>query len=276
MGATTVGKVVKETVKAIWNVFHAIHMPAPTTDAFLKISADFMKIWNFPNCLGALDSKHIRIKCPMHSGSMYFNYKKFFSIVLQAVCDASYRFIMIDVGSYGRQSDGGTYQNSAMFRFLSSRRLQIPSEQCLPNTGTRMPFVFIADEAYPLQYNLLKPHSREVLNPERLYFNQRLSRARKTIECSFGILYAKWRILSKAIETDEKVADMIVKAVCVLHNIIIDREGFERHLTAVTENALDNAFRLRWNARGRTSNRAIFIRETFTDYVNAFPVEFGV
>lgn len=250
-------------------------MPPPTEDTFLKISADYMKIWNFPNCLGALDSKHVKIICPKHSGSMYYNYKKFFSIVLQAVCDASYRFIMIEVGSYGRQSDGGTYQNSAMFRLLSSKRLNIPSEQCLPNTDTRMPFVFIADEAYPLQYNLLKPYSREVLNAERLYFNQRLSRARKTIECSFGILYAKWRILSKAIETDEKVADMIVKAICILHNIIIDSEGFERHLNTVTGYDIDNnAFRPSWNARGRTSNRAIFIRDTFKDYVNAFPVEF--
>jgi hypothetical protein len=71
-------------------------------------------------------------------------------------------------------------------------------------------------------------HSGENLDPD--YFNRILSRARKTIKCAFGILYSKWRIFSKAIETTEKTADKIVKAACVLQNVIIDKEGVERHL----------------------------------------------
>lgn len=275
MGATTVGKIVKETVGVMWNVLQPIHLPVPTNDDFIKISADYASIWNFPNCLGALDGKHVKIICPSHSGSMFFNYKKFFSIVLQAVCDANYRFSVVEVGGYGRQSDGGTFQSSALFKLLSKKQLNIPTEQCLPHTEISMPFVFIADEAYPLQENLLKPYSRQTLNPERLYFNQRLSRARKTIECSFGILYAKWRILSKAIETDEKTADILIKTICVLHNIIIDTEGFERHLNIITESATNNNFvRPTLNARGRVSNRAIFVRDAFKDYLNAFPIQY--
>ncbi|XP_050292833.1 uncharacterized protein LOC126733542 [Anthonomus grandis grandis] len=228
MGATTVGSIVKETVNAVWNILQPIHLPVPTQDDFIKISEDYMKIWNFPNCLGALDGKHVKIKCPSHSGSMFFNYKKFFSIVLQAVCDANYRFTVIEVRGYGRQSDGGTFQSSAFSKLLSKKQLNVPTEQSLPHTQIRMPFVFIADEAYPLQENLLKPYSRQTLNPERQYFNQRLSRARKTIECSFDIIYAKWRILSKAIETNEQLADITIKANCLLHNIIMDKEGFEQ------------------------------------------------
>lgn len=275
MGATTVGIIVKETVEVIWNILQPVHVPVPTEDDFIKISADYMDIWNFPNCVGALDGKHVKIKCPSHSGSMFYNYKKFFSIVLQAVCDANYKFSVIEVGGYGRQSDGGTFQSSALFKLLSKKQLNIPTEQCLPHTQIRMPFVFIADEAYPLQENLLKPYSRQTLNPEKLYFNQRLSRARKTIECSFGILYAKWRLLPKAIETDEQHADVIIKTICVLHNIIMDKEGFERHLKLITETTTNNNFaRPNWNARGRVPNQAIFIRDTFKDYLNTFPIQY--
>lgn len=136
------------------------------------------------------------LKCPEHSGSMYFNYKKFFSIVLQRVCDANYKLTIIDVGGYGKQSDGGTFQNSAMYKLLCKDRLNIPADVCLPGTNIKMPLVFIADEAYPFHNHILTPYKREQLSPERMNFNRCLSRARKSIECTFGILYSKWRLLS--------------------------------------------------------------------------------
>jgi len=41
--------------------------------------------------LGALDGKHIRVQKPWNSGSFFYNYKQFFSVVLMAVVDADYR-----------------------------------------------------------------------------------------------------------------------------------------------------------------------------------------
>nr|CAI5852400.1 unnamed protein product [Callosobruchus analis] len=186
-----------------------------------------MQTWNFPRCIGAIDRKHIKIKAQQHSGSMYFNYKHHFYIVLQGVCDANCKLIMIDVGGYSKQSDGGIFKNSDMYKLMHQKRLHIPDPDCLP-----------ADAAYPLMTNLLKPYSRNHLTLENLNFNQRLSRARKTIECTFGIMVAKWRLLSKPIETHEKTADDMIKAICILHNTILDREGFQRHLRVVTTNAV--------------------------------------
>lgn len=82
-------------------------LPAPTKDQFISIANSFSNKWNFPHVLGCLDGKHIRIRCPNRSGSLYYNYKDFFSIVLFALVDAKYKFIAVDIGRFGREGDSG-------------------------------------------------------------------------------------------------------------------------------------------------------------------------
>lgn len=135
-----------------------------------------------------------------------------------------------------------------------------------------MPFVFIGDEAFPLLQHLMKPYAANQLNIESEYFNKRLSRARKTVECAFGIIYSKWLILAKAIETNEKTAEMIIKAICVLHNTVIDREGFELHLREIVE--IPQALDLARRPAGRLPESAKFIRDTFTSHVCKYRIDY--
>lgn len=48
---------------------------------------------NCPNCIGALDGKHVMILPPPHTASEYFNYKRHFSIVLLAIINSDYCFM---------------------------------------------------------------------------------------------------------------------------------------------------------------------------------------
>ena len=107
------------------NLWTLPRMPLPTTEMLLVTSNEFYLKWNFPNCVGGIDGKHIRLKCPSNSGSMYYNYKHYYSIVLQGLADARYRFISIDVGAYVKQSDGGIFRHSALYQLLSSNNFPL-------------------------------------------------------------------------------------------------------------------------------------------------------
>jgi hypothetical protein len=84
------------------------YLPTPTTEMWRKIAEK----WNFLNCLGALDGKYVESKCPAKSGSLYYNYKQYFSILLQALVDADCKLIDVDIGAVGRQSDRGNFISS--------------------------------------------------------------------------------------------------------------------------------------------------------------------
>lgn len=66
---------------------------------------------------------------------MYYNYKHFFSINLFAISDANYKFIAVDIGAYGRESDGGVLRNSVFLKKLQQNQLNIPDDVELPNTN---------------------------------------------------------------------------------------------------------------------------------------------
>ncbi|XP_046661985.1 protein ALP1-like [Homalodisca vitripennis] len=177
------------------------YIKMPKTEAEWKvISKEFNDKWNFPNCVGAFDGKHIELQAPIHSGTEYFNYKGFFSIVLFAVVDAHYNFIYASVGCQGRISDGdGCVFSHTTFRdCLRNNTMHLPPPTPLPGRTDKTPYVFVADDAFPLSKHIMKPYPgiQKKDSKERV-FNYRLSRARRVSENAFGIISSVYRILQR-------------------------------------------------------------------------------
>lgn len=173
-----------------------------------------MRMWKFPNCLGCIDGKHVLIKCPAHSGSEFYNYYKgFFSIILQGVADANCRFICIDVGGYGRQSDGGAFRLMPLYKKLEEGTI-ILNEKPLPytenTTATPIPHVILGDQGYPLKNYFLRPYHRQSATEHQEQFNYKLLSVRRVIECAFGITVAKWRVLKTEIQCKHDKVDLLV------------------------------------------------------------------
>lgn len=137
-----------------------------------------------------------------------------------AICNANYEFLLCDFGTNGRISDGGVINNTLFYYNLKNGTLNIPPPEKLSNNERQLPFVFIGDEAFALRPDFLKPFSQRDLTHDRKIYNYRLSRARRIIENTFGILVARFRIFHTAIAVDLSRIDKIVMAACALHNFL--------------------------------------------------------
>jgi len=126
------------------------------------VAANFGHRWNFYNCIGAMDGKHFKIDPPLQSGSLYYNYKDYFSVVLLAVVDAQLRFIYVDVGTNGRINDTGIWNKCSLKAHLDHNSLNIPEPISLLNTEKKFPFILIGDEGFPLSTKVLIPYPRDI------------------------------------------------------------------------------------------------------------------
>ncbi|RXN04065.1 nuclease HARBI1 [Labeo rohita] len=216
VGVSTVAGIVGEVARAIWDALVQEVMPVPTTEDRRSIATDVLHRWNFPNCLGSIDGKHVVIRAPDNSGSLFFNYKGTYSVVLLAVVDAQFCFRVVDVGSYGRTSDGGVMANFTFGQALRNGTLGLPQDALLPGAEHLgpQPHVFVADEAFPLRRDLMRPFPGQKLSSRQRIFNYRLSRARLIVENAFGILTAQWCMYRGVIEISPANVDACVKATC--------------------------------------------------------------
>lgn len=184
-------------------------MQVPQTQKeWKKIQDEYFHRWNFPNCCGALDGKHVVIRNAPNSGSEYFNYKSSFSVILFASVDANYCFSYIDVGTNGRANDAAVFAKSSLNAALEANMLNFPKDG-----------LFVADDAFPLRTYILKPYGRTTnISRKQKIFNYRLSRARRIVENAFGILSSRFRVFQRPIAVGIDKVDEIIKAACALHN----------------------------------------------------------
>lgn len=118
-----------------------IAMPPPTKNDFKRIEKDFWEKWNMPNCISSIDGKHVRIRAPPNSGSLYFNYKDYFSVVMLALVDANYKFVAVDVGSYGKEGDSNIFRKSAIGKKIANNDFTIPEAKPLPQLNVSLPIL---------------------------------------------------------------------------------------------------------------------------------------
>ncbi|KAG8232221.1 hypothetical protein J437_LFUL011965 [Ladona fulva] len=88
----------------------------------------------------------------------------------------------------------------------------------------------------------MRPYPQRNLNNKKRIFNYRLSRGRKNIECTFGMLTQKFQVLLTPIRC-RKYENIIsiVNCACILHNFILEsaNSGLPRNIPNIQADILN-------------------------------------
>ena len=230
----SISRFVPEVCQVIIESFMEEYMSLPDSkEKWLPVAKEFEEKSQFPNCVRGIDGKHVSLIDPFNSGSSYFNYKIFFSIVLLVLVDTNYKFLYVNVGCQGRMSDGAVFKNSELYHLLVNGKINLPDSRQLldlsnlndsflvkSNHESEVPYIVVADDVFPLAMYCMKPYSSQKLSDSKWIFGCRLPRARRTTENAFGNLSNQFRVLSSRMYLELNNATKITLACCVLHNIL--------------------------------------------------------
>ena len=220
----TITKIIPEVCQAIVAEFKEEIIPCPTTEAeWWPLADEFYRKWNVPHACGALDGKHVAVRRPPRSGTMNYNYKGFFSVVLMALVDANYSFLWIDCGGLGSMSDAQIFNASELKDCLEDGSIGFPAPDPLQNDDQATPYYILGDDAFGLRTYLIKPYGQRGLTRDQRIYNYRISRGHRVVENAFGILAQRWQILLGTLQQTPSVVQDIIESCVCLHNLMRQR-----------------------------------------------------
>ena len=100
----------------------------------------------------------MKIKKPPKSGSVYHNYKGFFSVILMTLIDAAYRFRWVDIGTEGSCSDAQIFNICELRNKIEYGSVGFPEAEPIEPDGLDIPYFILADDAFALKTWLMKPY----------------------------------------------------------------------------------------------------------------------
>lgn len=237
VGKTTCASIVWEISRLIIELLMPLYLSVPTAAKLQELADAFEAKWMHPRAVGALDGKHFAVEAPARSGSLYYNYKSFFSIVLLAISGPDLKFIAVDCGGSGRFSDSSLYDTSPLKDFIESATF--PPTAHLGNVGL-VPYAVLADAGFPLSSRLIRPYSsaQSSRSSSASHFNYCHSVARRVVENSFGLLVQRFRVFLRPLKgSSDSVRDFILSSI-VLHNFLIEHSTHDCYQRFVTDHSV--------------------------------------
>ena len=190
---------------------------------------EFEEKFGMTQAFGCIDGTHIPLKALTVNSQDYYNYKQFYSLNVQGVCDCKGYFIDVDCRWPGSCHDAKVHANSSINRKMQHKEIPITYKQIIPDEA-KIANYLIGDPAYPLTSLCMKEHKSCKSNAKAV-FNSMLRKARNPTECAYGRLEARWGILNKKIDFKLESIPTTILTCFGLHNFCErNKEGVDEGL----------------------------------------------
>lgn len=229
---TTLSNFFRRFIKAMREVYEETMIHPPRTSTELESVLTRSEKRGIPGCVGFLDGVHVQWdKCPSQWKHISIGKCDYPTIGWQCACNHNRRFISVQKANLGSINDQNAIK---MDRFVSELRTNPLYRDwnytIYDATGG-------SHEESGLWLSVDGGYIRipECLVGEPLMFHAWMSKwttfmesERKHIECAFGILKSRFRILKLPIRMHkfEEIDDMF-HTCCILHNMCLDYDGLD-------------------------------------------------
>ncbi|KAL3182962.1 hypothetical protein MRX96_006757 [Rhipicephalus microplus] len=171
-----------------------------------------------------------------------------------AISDANYCFLYVEIGQNGSKSDGGIFSRSKLQPMVTNGTLGIPPDAFLDGLQPVLTGNTTVSTAQSSSIQSGATSQFEERHQERIFY-YRLSRARRVVENSFGILAQKWGILRRPFKAKEENITKIVSACVALHNLLLKESPASRNMycppgTTDSEDWRGNRTDRSWRTKG--------------------------
>ena len=136
-----------------------------------------------------------------------------------------YQFLWVDCGSSGSCSDPHIFNKSLLREKIEDGSLGLLAPEPQGEGAPDLHYFFLDDDPFSMMSWIVKPYSRRQLTREERVANYRISRGRRVVENTFGILVSRFRVLLGNLEQRPRVVRDIAFMCVVLHNMLRTHQG---------------------------------------------------
>jgi hypothetical protein len=222
MGASTGLESMKRFCLAVNELYEADALRHPTIDDINRLLDEGQNA-GFPGCIGSIDCMHWEWKnCPSLWKGMFQGKSGRPTVVLEAIADHTCRFWHFNFGSPGSLNDINILDRSPVF--FNAVKGEAPQVAYTVN-GNRYRYAYwLADGIYSTYACFVKTFPKPATRMQKMFATAQEAK-RKDIERAFGMLQARFHILTSGCRLWNRDAmKTVIKTCVILHNLIIDFE----------------------------------------------------
>jgi hypothetical protein len=221
MSKTVIKKLAHRFCLAIVKAFGQEHLRLPTLAELNDISQR-NALRGLPGCMGSIDCMHwFWTRCPMAQRGMYQGKGGKASVVLEAVADLDLRIWHADFGTPGSVNDITiTWRSPLVTAFANGTFPPRGFNYMLQGRRGIRPY-FLDDGIYP-EWPLFLKTIPTPSTPKARLFAKKQESFRKEVECTFGILRARWHILQRpSLILSIRRMQTIIYTCIILHIVLL-------------------------------------------------------